>query len=174
MSESSSSAISSDVSASLGVRRYPHEPDNPKPIPGKNHAKVFELLRSLYRAVRLNGPTLSQASRTSIAAPSEGSTGTPNTNNGTLVFSVSDAFAPEEPKKKPLSLVLQARKALIRKLVSCDDCRQSKIKVKTFQDFECNEFNVSLVYALAPRSSRPSSIPSYPGGRESCGLGPPI
>src|SRR5436853_7283022 len=57
-------------------RRYAHEILNPKSIPESTRADVLQLLRKYYEAVRVNGLTMSECSRTSAPPRSEASAST--------------------------------------------------------------------------------------------------
>lgn len=112
-------------------RRYSDELRNAKPIPKDIRHDVLKLLRKYCTEVRLQGPTPSEASRTTAPARSEASTGTSITDI-THTFSVDDRPVQPEPARKPLDSVTRARKALLRKLGACrEDCRKRKVKVTT-------------------------------------------
>lgn len=73
----------------------------------------------------------SSASRTYPKAQSESSFATSRTNRtkNTYVFSAHDGSGLPEQEKKTLSPALRARKALLRFLGTCKECRKRKVKV---------------------------------------------
>lgn len=102
----------------------------PKPIPVPIRSDVLKFLRKFHREVGLSLQTLSEASATSAPAHSEASTGTSITEM-TFEFSVGNESVQREPARKPLPDVQRARKALLRKLKTCQDCHDRKVKVTT-------------------------------------------
>lgn len=115
--------------ALINGRRYPHEMENPAPIPENIRVAALELLRTYYTEVSLNERTFSEASGTSAPARSEVSTGTSNTEM-TFVFSANNGSVQHEHARRRLPDVQRARKALLRKLQACpEDCRIRKVKV---------------------------------------------
>jgi len=100
----------------------------PKPIPLYIRFEVLKLLRRFHREVGLSLQALSEASGTSAPAHSEASTGTSLTEM-TFTFSTGNGSIQREAARKPLPDVQRARKALLRKLQTCQDCHHRKVKV---------------------------------------------
>jgi hypothetical protein len=98
----------------------------PKPLPKQKLADILVLLRDYHFAVHTE-TTLSSASKTTQGTQSVATSATHIT--GTSVFSFTDCEPQLEGEKKPLDVVLRKRKALFRKMKTCEDCRESKTKV---------------------------------------------
>ncbi|KAI9743389.1 MAG: hypothetical protein M1818_003235 [Claussenomyces sp. TS43310] len=98
----------------------------PKDIREDIRPSVLDLLQKYHAAVRLEDVP-SAASRTSRGAPTA-SSATESRSNFQSVFSAEDGADQQADEQNRLPDKLAKRKALLRKMGTCDDCRPRKIK----------------------------------------------
>lgn len=107
--------------AKTGVYRRPAS----IPAGKDNHKKVLKLLRSYHQAVHLDLP--SSASRTS--GPGSMASSISSSTTLSTVFSKDDGKSYEEVEPRGRTAVENSRRAFVRALKTCSECRTAKTKV---------------------------------------------